>query len=65
MNVKNPATDEIDDYPDWICLDCGLKYGKPRFSVSTYHQGTCDWCGHIKSVTQPRDFGYPKPPSKR
>jgi hypothetical protein len=49
-------------YPDWICSDCGMKYGKPRTDVSTFHMAKCDVCGNKKSVTQPRDYGYPTIP---
>ena len=48
----------------WICLDCGNKHGKQRFSLSTWHTGVCDWCGRDTSVTEDRDFGYPKPLKK-
>ena len=43
-----------------ICIDCGNKYGKPRFTVSTFHTGICDWCKQQKAVTEDRDYGYPK-----
>lgn len=49
----------------WICHDCGIKYGKPRFSVSTWHQDKCDYCGEIKAVTESRDFGYPDLPNEK
>lgn len=58
--------------PVWVCAMCGLtanfltclkKYGqpplKPCFSVSTYHKGKCEICGHETSVTEARDFFYP------
>lgn len=57
---------------DHFCSDCGQaanflvclkKYGaKPKqsaFSVSTFHQGTCDICGETKAVTEARDYFYP------
>jgi hypothetical protein len=50
------------EYPDWICGDCGGKYGRQRGSLSTCHEGKCGWCGETKPVTEPRDFGYPKHP---
>ncbi|HON84208.1 MAG TPA: hypothetical protein PLI22_08795 [Caldisericia bacterium] len=52
-------------YGDWICNDCGIKYGKPRFLVSTWHQDKCDYCGEIKVVTESRDFGYPNLPKEK
>lgn len=55
-----------------VCAPCGIsanvttclyKYGMPpkqlAFSVSTFHVGTCDWCGEEKPVTEVRDFFYP------
>ena len=50
-------------YPQWICYECGKKHGKRIPSVATYHMGDkCGWCGRFVSVTEPRDFGYPKAP---
>lgn len=46
------------DYPDWICYECGMKYGRSEPRKSTWHIGRCDICGETKSVTQPRDFGH-------
>jgi len=45
----------------WICSECGNKYGKARFSVSTFHIGICEWCGKEKAVTEDRDYSHPKP----
>lgn len=46
-------------YGDWICADCGRKYGYPKIQISTYHKEQCDYCGQIKPVTEIRDWGYP------
>jgi hypothetical protein len=46
----------------WICSQCGEKYGKPRDCISTWHYGTCDYCGDETTVTEPRDYGYPELP---
>ena len=43
----------------WICSECGNKYGKARFTVSTFHAGICEWCGRKRAVTEDRDYGYP------
>lgn len=52
---------------DWVCNDCGSKYGKwyqpgvtaPETHCATYHLDTCDVCGTSDvAVTEPRDFGY-------
>ncbi len=53
------------------CRECGItanvltclqRYGAPpkqlAYSVSTYHQAKCDYCGQIKSVTETRDFFF-------
>jgi len=43
----------------WVCSDCGLQASNGQsFSVSTYHEGRCDICKKIKSVTEYRDFYY-------
>jgi hypothetical protein len=43
-------------YPDWICDDCGQKYGRRSSSNATWHHGECDVCGMTKAVTEPRDL---------
>lgn len=53
---------------DWVCNDCGTKYGVwhqrdqysgPSSHCATYHINTCDVCGTPDvAVTEPRDFGY-------
>jgi len=51
-------------YPAWICANCGDKYGKmPQGHIATWHEDTCGWCGEVKSVTEPRDYGYPDAPN--
>lgn len=52
------------EYGDWICGDCGKKYGRIIDGhICTMHIGRCDWCKRRRvSVTQPRDFGYPPMP---
>jgi hypothetical protein len=55
-----------------VCNDCGIeanrrtclkKYGaeplKRKYSLSTYHNGVCDWCKKEKQITEVRDFFYP------
>ena len=52
-----------DDYPAWICADCGERHGRMSAGhISTWHRGTCGWCGEENDVTEPRDYGYPKMP---
>lgn len=63
-NLKSPIGE--------VCRDCGItaniltalqRYGQPpyemAFSVSTFHEGQCDWCGQQRPITQVRDFFYP------
>lgn len=52
------------EYPNTICFDCGVKYGKPKGYAATFHIGICGWCGETKSVTEPRDYGYPPAPDE-
>lgn len=53
---------KTDEYPVWICSECaaaaGAKMGEKH--VATFHMDVCDVCNHWKSVTEPRDYGYPK-----
>jgi len=54
-----------ENYPTWVCRECGLKASKDMdniplaFQLSTYHIDICGVCGKEKSVTEPRDFWYP------
>ena len=55
------ATDQ--HYPAWICRDCGERHGRmPTGHISTWHRGTCGWCGEDRDVTEPRDYGYQERP---
>jgi hypothetical protein len=49
------------EYPTWVCLDCGLKYGWHDAGVATWHEDTCGICGRVTGVTEPRDFGHLRP----
>lgn len=49
---------------DYICHDCGMKYGKPRSSCATFYHGYCDYCNKNKIVTESRDYCYPELPWK-
>ena len=48
------------EYPEWICADCGDKHGKAKCGLSTWHEGACEVCGKMTSVTEPRDYGHLK-----
>ena len=47
-------------YPAAICAPCGEKHGRRSLAtyISTWHMATCDICGKLDSVTEPRDFGH-------
>jgi len=47
-------------YPNWICHDCGTKYGLRECGVATWHMDTCGVCGTKAPVTEPRDYGHLK-----
>lgn len=48
------------EYPEWICSDCGAKHGKRECGIATWHEDTCGICGEVKQCTEPRDFGHLK-----
>lgn len=49
------------EYPQWICRDCGEKYGNRPCGIATWHRGDkCGVCRCEKSTTEPRDFGHLK-----
>lgn len=52
----------MNNYPTWVCFDCGKKYGRgaPPGHVCAVHDGICDICTQTKQVTEPRDFGHLK-----
>jgi hypothetical protein len=45
-------------YPTFICHECGMKYGRHAPGICTCHEGTCDVCGKVASLTEPRDYGH-------
>lgn len=47
-------------HPQWVCIDCGKRYGSREPSIATWHKAECGICGFTKAVTEPRDFGYLK-----
>jgi hypothetical protein len=52
--------DRCSVYPEWVCYECGAKYGRRLPTLATLHQGECKICGITKAVTEPRDFGHLK-----
>lgn len=49
--------------PDWVCDDCGEKFGHgmPTGHIAVYHFDTCGVCLERKAVTAQRNFGYLRP----
>lgn len=45
---------------EWVCVDCGERYGRRAVGMATFHIDECGVCGQQKAVTQPRDYGYLK-----
>lgn len=48
--------------PQYVCRDCALKAGGawPKTVIATFHSGLCQVCKEKKSVTNVRNWGYPK-----
>lgn len=55
------------DQPNWVCHDCGEKWGRwweegkyngPSPHFATYHINECEVCSKTTSVTEARDFGF-------
>lgn len=56
MSHKNIAVDQ----PEWVCMQCGSKYGRRLPKLATWHTDICPICKRRTAVTEPRDFGYLK-----
>ena len=59
---KHPqAENNCDPYPEWVCGDCAIANGGnwTKGHLATFHDDLCGWCGQIRSVTKPKDYGYP------
>ena len=52
------VTGRDDNYPAWVCADCGEKYGRHPVGIATWHLDTCGICGRRTGVTECRDFGH-------
>lgn len=48
------------NYPQWVCSTCAIMAGGRSPQCATFHNDTCEVCGEFKTVTEPRDYGYPK-----
>lgn len=56
------TTQRQGEYPIWICQRCAENNGgvMPDTHLATFHQDICDVCNRWVSVTEPRDYRYPK-----
>lgn len=45
-------------YSDYVCIDCGKKYGKPRGGMTTSHTDICGICRKKKSLCHQRNYGW-------
>lgn len=63
LPMVRPHQAKKPDYPAWVCLPCGHKWGRGTATgrLCTVHSGTCGICGQSRPVTEPRDFGHLKP----
>lgn len=52
---------KLKPYPHYVCDPCGMKASQGKqFAMSTWHLGVCEVCGKLMSVTEARDYYYPK-----
>ena len=60
-------TTAVTPQPEWVCNECGIKYGfwwkndsytGPDRLVATYHVDDCSVCGSHVPCTEARDYGY-------
>jgi len=50
---------KLKPYPEFICVECGVRFGVFKKTLSIYHVGICEFCGKEDQLTNSRDFGYP------
>jgi DNA-directed RNA polymerase subunit RPC12/RpoP len=43
---------------EYICKECGEKYGRFIPGVETYHEGKCELCGKVASLCHVRRYSY-------
>ena len=55
------TSDCSSSYPEWICYDCGEKYGRQSIGFHAKgRNGECEICGISKTVTEPHNYGWLK-----
>lgn len=52
----------MSDYPNYVCTVCAIKAGGsiPIGDIASWHMGICPCCGHLRRLTSPKFFKYPK-----
>lgn len=50
---------DLEVYPEWVCLPCGLIHGKAHKVQTTacWNHQPCGVCGAVTACTPPADFG--------
>ena len=49
----------------YVCKDCGIKYGTERDGLETYHIGECDVCGKLRELCHVRRYNYLRKKEKK
>jgi hypothetical protein len=59
---ESPVGEEIE--PGYICRLCAVKLNAvpPKFHVSTWHRGKCDFCGEEANLCHTSDWSWPDKP---
>lgn len=52
-------TPEHMNYPRWVCRDCALQANGRTTDIVSVHNDICGVCADLKTVSSPRDWGYP------
>ena len=67
MDTDKDATEDFgssdcsSSYPEWICYDCGEKYGRQSIGFHAKGMiGECEICGRSKSVTETHNYNWLK-----
>lgn len=48
------------DYPGLVCFNCCRQANGKIPCMATYHLNICEVCNKWRSVTHPRNYGYPE-----
>ena len=43
---------------EYVCQDCGIKYGTETEGIETYHLGECDVCKKSRQLCHVRRYNY-------